>query len=186
MNLFPIMQASAAFGFSNSTSFNVCKEFAQIPFCFDAKRPICKQKFVQSVVAWERNLSRIITVCATSRNDGEPEESVTTACTNFKVLADTEKFESSRDAGVEVVTSILCSGADLNFKAENLGNQDKLFDKLKAVHLHILAMEQWNASRLKLCHRFVIMFYKIKIDSNTCIFFCLYTLVLRKNHIIYY
>ncbi|XP_073005275.1 plastidial pyruvate kinase 4, chloroplastic-like [Typha latifolia] len=28
-----------------------------------------------------------------------------------------------------------------------------LFDKLKAVHLHLLASEHWNASRLKLCHR---------------------------------
>ncbi|XP_073292928.1 plastidial pyruvate kinase 4, chloroplastic-like [Primulina huaijiensis] len=32
-------------------------------------------------------------------------------------------------------------------------NQDSLPDKLKAVQLHILAMEQWNASRLKMCHR---------------------------------
>lgn len=32
-------------------------------------------------------------------------------------------------------------------------NQDNLPDKLKAVQLHILAMEQWNASRLKMCHR---------------------------------
>lgn len=129
-----------------------------MPFCFNAKRPICKQNFVQLLAAREGNISRTITVCATSGSDGEPEESSTTACTNFKVLADTEKCESSRDAGDEVVTSILYSGADLNFKAENLGNQDNLFDKLKAVHLHILSMEQWNASRLKLCHRFVFLF----------------------------
>lgn len=145
--------ATAASGFLNFMSFNLCKEFAQIPFCFYAKKAICKQKFVQLLAAQEGNLSRTITVCATSGNDGEPEESGTTACTNYKVLAHTENCESSRDAGDEVVTSILYSGADLNFKAENLGNQDNLFDKLKAVHLHILAMEQWNASRLKLCHR---------------------------------
>ncbi|KZV32831.1 plastidial pyruvate kinase 4, chloroplastic [Dorcoceras hygrometricum] len=32
-------------------------------------------------------------------------------------------------------------------------NQASLLDKLKAIQLHILAMEQWNASRLKMCHR---------------------------------
>ncbi|XP_051143002.1 plastidial pyruvate kinase 4, chloroplastic [Andrographis paniculata] len=32
-------------------------------------------------------------------------------------------------------------------------NQECLSDKLKAVHLHILAMEQWNAMKLKMCHR---------------------------------
>lgn len=159
------MQATAASGFSNFTSFSSCKEFAQIPFCCDAKKAICKQKFVQILAAQEGNLSRTITVCATSGNDGEPEESGTTACTNYKVLAHAENRESSRDAGDEVVTSILYSGADLNFKAENLGNQDNLFDKLKAVHLHILAMEQWNASRLKLCHRYVFLFKKLQLTA---------------------
>ncbi|KAM0939460.1 putative pyruvate kinase [Dioscorea sansibarensis] len=31
--------------------------------------------------------------------------------------------------------------------------QDLLIEKLKAVHLHLLASERWNASQLKLCHR---------------------------------
>ena len=160
MNLSPIMQATAAFGFSNFTSSSLCKEFAQLPICFDAKKPICKQKFVQLLADQEGNLSRTITACSTSGNNSEPEESRTTACTNFKVLADTEKCESSRDVGDKFVTSILYSDADANFKAGNLGNQDNLFDKLKAVHLHILAMEQWNASRLKLCHRYVSFIYR--------------------------
>ncbi|KAL1531978.1 pyruvate kinase [Salvia divinorum] len=37
--------------------------------------------------------------------------------------------------------------------AEKQGNQVTILDKLKTVHLHILAMEQWNASRLNMCHR---------------------------------
>lgn len=179
------MQATAAFGFSNFTSFNLCKEFAQIPFCFDAKKPIRTQKFVQLLAAQEGNLSRTITVCATSGNNGEPEESCTTACTNFEVLADTEKCENSRDAGNEVVAPTLYSSTDLNFKAKNLDDQDNLFDKLKAVHLHILAMEQWNASRLKLCHRYVFLLIEITVKSNTCIFFCLYTLFFSFNYHIY-
>lgn len=39
-----------------------------------------------------------------------------------------------------------------------VNSQGNLLDKLKAVHLHILAMEQWNASRLKMCHRYVMTF----------------------------
>lgn len=31
-----------------------------------------------------------------------------------------------------------------------------LLEKLKAVHLHLLAAEHWNASHLKLCHRYCI------------------------------
>lgn len=38
-----------------------------------------------------------------------------------------------------------------------VNSQGNLLDKLKAVHLHILAMEQWNASRLKMCHRNYLM-----------------------------
>uniref|UniRef100_UPI001CB89F7D plastidial pyruvate kinase 4, chloroplastic n=1 Tax=Erigeron canadensis TaxID=72917 RepID=UPI001CB89F7D len=36
--------------------------------------------------------------------------------------------------------------------AQILGDHGNLLDKLKAIHMHALAMEQWNASRLKLCH----------------------------------
>ncbi|KAH6822229.1 pyruvate kinase family protein [Perilla frutescens var. hirtella] len=45
------------------------------------------------------------------------------------------------------------SSADLQQIVEKQGNQVTILEKLKAVHLHILAMEQWNASRLKMCHR---------------------------------
>lgn len=38
-----------------------------------------------------------------------------------------------------------------------VNNQGNLLDKLKAVHLHLLAMEQWNASRLRLCDRTYMM-----------------------------
>lgn len=33
------------------------------------------------------------------------------------------------------------------------GNLESVLDKMKAIHLHILAMERWNAWRLKLCNR---------------------------------
>ncbi|KAL1552761.1 pyruvate kinase [Salvia divinorum] len=42
---------------------------------------------------------------------------------------------------------------DLQQIAKKQGDQVTILDKLKAVHLHILAMEQWNVSRLKICHQ---------------------------------
>ena len=65
-----------------------------------------------------------------------------------------ENKDGSRDPEVEV-SSITLSEAYLSQSAEMLGNQGNLLDKLKAVHLHILAMEQWNASRIQLCHRYI-------------------------------
>ena len=34
-------------------------------------------------------------------------------------------------------------------------------DMLKAVLLHVLASEQWNASRLKMCHRYTVSMYHL-------------------------
>ncbi|KAK6135350.1 hypothetical protein DH2020_030910 [Rehmannia glutinosa] len=53
----------------------------------------------------------------------------------------------------ETAASLTQSGTDLQSNVANKGNQESILDKLKAVQLHILAMEQWNASRLKMCHR---------------------------------
>lgn len=56
----------------------------------------------------------------------------------------------SEDPLTEVVSSQL--GLGLSQNVVNLQNQGDLLDKLRAIQLHLLAMEQWNASRLKLCH----------------------------------
>lgn len=53
----------------------------------------------------------------------------------------------------ERAASLMQSGTDLQPNVGEPGNQESILDKLKAVHLHILAMEQWNALRLKMCHR---------------------------------
>ncbi|KAL7106949.1 hypothetical protein ACP275_06G023500 [Erythranthe tilingii] len=49
--------------------------------------------------------------------------------------------------------SLVQSGVDFQTNISKFGDEETLHDKLKAVQLHILAMEQWNASRLKMCHR---------------------------------
>lgn len=52
-----------------------------------------------------------------------------------------------------IAASRMQSSNDPQQIAETRVNQMTILDKLKAVHLHILAMEQWNASRLKTCHQ---------------------------------
>lgn len=43
-------------------------------------------------------------------------------------------------------------------KFEQLGGiKRSLLDQLKAIHLHILASEQWHASRLSSCHRYIVL-----------------------------
>lgn len=74
---------------------------------------------------------------------------------------------SSNHPDVEVDVSLTQSQPDISGSAEYLANEGSLLDKLKAVHLHVLASEQWNASRLKLSHRFVrfliFLFYYLRL-----------------------
>ncbi|GFS32172.1 pyruvate kinase family protein [Actinidia rufa] len=55
--------------------------------------------------------------------------------------------------GMKLLLSYQSQESGFYQNAVNLGNRGDLLDKLKAVQLHVLAMEQWNASRIKLCHR---------------------------------
>ncbi|KAK2660784.1 hypothetical protein Ddye_007317 [Dipteronia dyeriana] len=64
-----------------------------------------------------------------------------------------ENDENFKKSDVEVFATVSCSEEDLSQSVENVRNQGSLLDQLKAVHLHVLASEQWNTSRLKLCHR---------------------------------
>ncbi|KAL0299665.1 UNVERIFIED_CONTAM: Spermine synthase [Sesamum radiatum] len=68
----------------------------------------------------------------------------------FVCPEDDECFEEQRN---ETAASLVQSSIELQATVAKLGNQESLLDKLKAVQLHILAMEQWNASRIKTCHR---------------------------------
>ncbi|XP_075647587.1 plastidial pyruvate kinase 4, chloroplastic isoform X2 [Castanea sativa] len=68
------------------------------------------------------------------------------------VLVLSKSKKSSKDPDVKVVASSSHSQANFCPNSEQTGSQG-ILDKLKAVHLHVLASEQWNASLLKLCHR---------------------------------
>lgn len=89
-----------------------------------------------------------------------------------------ESSDGSHDLDLEV-SSITLSEAYLSQSAESLGNQGNLLDKLKAVHLHILAMEQWNASRIQLCHRYIYFRFS-NLKFYTEIYFS--TLLIEQIH----
>ncbi|KAL6508341.1 hypothetical protein OROHE_021883 [Orobanche hederae] len=73
--------------------------------------------------------------------------------TDDQVLMAPEGDGYSEESTKETAASLMPSGADFQSDCGEHGNQESVLDKLKAVHLHILAMEQWNLSRLKMCHR---------------------------------
>ncbi|KAJ7965376.1 Pyruvate kinase [Quillaja saponaria] len=88
---------------------------------------------------------------ANENNEGERGSSY--ACEDNQVLIPSENDESNKNPNMESGASVLHAEAALSPPAGYWGNCETLLDKLKAVHLHVLASEQWNASRLKLCHR---------------------------------
>ncbi|GAY45521.1 hypothetical protein CUMW_090090 [Citrus unshiu] len=75
-----------------------------------------------------------------------------TICNLDSMALHSENNGSSKYSDVEVVASISCLEDDISQSVENLKSQGSILDKLKAVHLHLLASERWNASRLILCH----------------------------------
>ncbi|XP_047341874.1 plastidial pyruvate kinase 4, chloroplastic [Impatiens glandulifera] len=65
----------------------------------------------------------------------------------------TESVENFPSYGKDIVASLSNKGPNLGSNNEKPVILVNLLDKLKAVHMHILAMEKWNASQLKLCDR---------------------------------
>ncbi|KAL3574818.1 hypothetical protein D5086_022919 [Populus alba] len=74
-------------------------------------------------------------------------------CTGDEMLVPFENDENLKGPDEEIVSSVLGTEVDLLRTVEHLGNKGSVVEKLKAVYLHVLASEQWNASQLKLCHR---------------------------------
>ncbi|KAL3653612.1 hypothetical protein CASFOL_003293 [Castilleja foliolosa] len=73
--------------------------------------------------------------------------------TDDQLFMGPEDDDHSDNPMIQSSVSVMQSDTDLQPSVAELGNQESVLDKLKAVHLHILAMEQWNTSRLKLCHQ---------------------------------
>lgn len=66
-------------------------------------------------------------------------------------------------------------------------NYQVCLDKLKAIYLHVLASEQWNASRLNICHRYKINFHAICLSSFNCeniYLYIFFTSFIQRLHLI--
>uniref|UniRef100_A0A5B6ZTL7 pyruvate kinase n=1 Tax=Davidia involucrata TaxID=16924 RepID=A0A5B6ZTL7_DAVIN len=133
---------------SDFTFPNLRGKFTHQPCRIYVKRPV-----VQFLARRKGNLVPMTIVSAVPNESDEPERGGSHACTDDIMLSALGNDGSSKDTRKEVVGFLSHSGADISQSTEILGNPGNLLDKLKAVHLHVLAMEQWNASRLELCHR---------------------------------
>ncbi|KAL7613189.1 hypothetical protein Lser_V15G09561 [Lactuca serriola] len=117
---------------------------------------VSKDKFIQPLRRRKRALPLSYIVSATRNGNDEPESSVGAYAADDQSLIISESSRKSteeNDSEKEIIASSVYLDDNHLQHAQILGNQGNLLDKLKAVHMHALAMEQWNASRLKLCHR---------------------------------
>ncbi|CAK9187734.1 unnamed protein product [Ilex paraguariensis] len=145
-------QAIQPAGLSDITPFNLHGKFTHFPCIHHVKTPGFKDQIIQLFTRSKGNQASRTVVYAISNKD-EPDKSGSRFCTNDTMPSTPENIVSSEDPGKEAVAVLLHSGADLPQGAQTLENKENLLDKLKAMQLHVLAIEQWNASRLQLCQR---------------------------------
>ena len=115
-----------------------------------------KQPFyaVQLLAIDRRDLKRkTLALAIPNENDGAEVGSSHDVVDDHNVMC-SENDENCKYSDVEVIATVSGSEDGLSRSVENVRNQGSLLDKLKAIHLHVLASEQWNTSRLKLCHRY--------------------------------
>ncbi|KAL5847888.1 hypothetical protein ACOSQ3_011412 [Xanthoceras sorbifolium] len=124
--------------------------FAHLPCGYHLKQPL---HAVQPLAIYRRDLKRKNLAFAIPNGHDEAEIGSFHDVADDHTVMCSENNESCKYSDVEVFATVSCSEEDLSKSVENVRNQESLLDKLKAVHLHVLASEQWNTSRLKLCHR---------------------------------
>ncbi|KAF6140862.1 hypothetical protein GIB67_042275 [Kingdonia uniflora] len=130
--------------------------------------PACRLQFMSSsfryhlnqlLVKRKGNHMKGLTIFATLKENNEPERGSSRPYTKEEMIerifpASSEDNQCDEDLYSEASSSILCSESNLlQGVFEHSVDQGNLLDKLKAVHLNVLALEQWNASRIKLSHR---------------------------------
>lgn len=113
---------------------------------------VSKGKLVQILKGSKQPLPLTFIVSAT-RNGNDEHESAVGAYSDDQSLTISNSSSESYDPEKEIVASSLYPSEDHSQHTQILGKHGNLLDKLTAVHMHALAMEQWNASLLKLCHR---------------------------------
>ncbi|CAL5367526.1 unnamed protein product [Camellia sinensis] len=149
----PHLQAIQTANTSNFRSTNFLGKFTYQPSILHLKELVFRDKIAQLLKRQRRNPAPTTIVFAIPNENDEAERGISHTFTDDQMLTASENNGNFKDPGDEVVASLSQLGSGLSQNAVSLENQADLLDKLKAVELHVLAMEQWNASRLKLCHR---------------------------------
>lgn len=117
------------------------------------KIPGFREHIVQFVASNNGNLARknIVFAIPNERDDAEKEGS--DYYIDYPVIVDQKEDGSSCAPEMGTTFSLLPCGEVIPRSNEINGKEDGLLAKLMAVHLHVLAMEQWNASKLKMSHK---------------------------------
>lgn len=117
------------------------------------KVPGFREHIFQFVASNNGNLARknIVFAIPNERDDAEKEGS--DCYIDYPVIIDQKEDGSSCAAEMETTFSLLPCGEGIPRSNEINAKEDGLLAKLMAVHLHVLAMEQWNASKLKMSHK---------------------------------
>lgn len=126
------------------TSANFWGKFTHFPCKLQFKRPVLAGSSAHLIALQRRNPTRGNVVFVISNENDEAGGGISHACTDKNSNLGMKLFLSRRSL-------YQASFSQSSFNVGNLGN---LLDKLKAVLLHVLLMEQWNDSRIKLSHRY--------------------------------
>lgn len=148
---YPILQGPYTAEALVLASKNLHDKPLHLPCGLNAKILVSRDK-----IFTRRRLKRVLPstyIVSAIRNGNDEPESTVGAYADDQSLTISKNVRNSNDSEKEVIASSLYLSENHSQHAQILGNQGNLLDKLKAVHMHALAMEQWNASRLKLCHR---------------------------------
>ncbi|KAD7480497.1 hypothetical protein E3N88_03633 [Mikania micrantha] len=120
----------------------------QLSCGLNAKILVSRCKMFQSLRRHKQAFQLTFIISAV-RNGNDEHESTTSAYSDDQSLTISKNNCKIKDTYKEIDASSLYLREDHSKHAQIHGN---LLDKLKAIRLHALAMEQWNASRLKQCH----------------------------------
>ncbi|XP_076957820.1 plastidial pyruvate kinase 4, chloroplastic-like [Bidens hawaiensis] len=116
----------------------------------NAKILVSRSEMFQSLRTHKRVFPLTLIVSAIRKGNDE-HESIVGAYSDDQSLTISNDSRKANDSSKEVAAAASLYPSEDHAKL--VGNHGNLLDKLKAIHMHALAMEQWNASRLEQCHR---------------------------------
>ncbi|XP_009599139.1 plastidial pyruvate kinase 4, chloroplastic [Nicotiana tomentosiformis] len=132
-------------------SSNLSKKYS-IPQPF-FKIPGIREHIFQFVASNNGSLARKNIVFAIPNGKDDAEKEGSDYYIDYPVAVDRKQDKNSCAPEMETTFSLLPCGEGTPKSNEINGKEDGLLAKLIAVHLHVLAMEQWNASKLKMSHK---------------------------------